>query len=559
MAGDENDGGWTALDDNIVGDGTVDGQTKPEDTMLENLVDVRHREMHERGPTETKEWYNPSGPESNPRPFTSRDESAIIAAIPWEVRPGLGEIHASVVGEVGCDDSNTTGEVELRLELIGLNERDPPFSETIATATGGITSYTITLDLSSRTIAPGIATLALFVKSKAEANTGDGTIFTSGDVGDETFIEIEGGASIDGELDEKSALSLSAFGSQVEGDGSALPLHKSTSVVGGEKRVGVKTILSSNSTTESGLSVPVLELSWIKPQSVAIQTTYDKTESAGSFVAKPPRAMEPQQAVKGADAATHPGTLDGIVRRPKIRAIGPHGQDQGVDWPTDYHRQWSWIATEDESDTELDRQTVRLKYGSSTLRCVAYVKPFFDIKITNDTVTQSDTVYQIAPQGAEGYGNYVITADLDLRVTLRQAQSSNTWPNQPSYSTTRTVQDISLHNARATPAYTLPNTVFWARHPQYIKSFANQYRWTHYEGVLFREDFSLLPRTGFSIEIDPSEAGSLVPSGDLRCDLEFAGWSQGPNTDEIDAPSGDVEFNYHLLCLGTSWWEVPQV
>jgi hypothetical protein len=37
------------------------------------------------------------------------------------------------------------------------------------------------------------------------------------------------------------------------------------------------------------------------------------------------------------------------------------------------------------------------------------------------------------------------------------------------------------------------------------------------------------------------------------------GFSDGPDTSDIATPNDDDIFEYHLLCLGTSWWELPQI
>jgi len=561
MSADENDGGWTALDDNIVGDGTADATSKPLDTMLEKIVDARRREVWHRGSTVTHEWYNPSGPESDPRPFTSRDKRAALMCIPWDVRPGLDEIHVSLKAEVGNDDSNTTGEVELVLEL-GPQEQNSPRKAITATATGGQTAYTITLDLSSRSFARETKPLVLWVKSTASAKISEEDFGTPDDTGKATLILYQDGSAADDALDEKTAVKLTKYG-ELPNAGVLLPLHKSP-VDFDDHYTGVTAEVPQSAASANDLQTPVIDLSWVKPQSVAIDARFDKTESEGAFVAKPPRTMEPQQAIKGADAATHPETLDGVVRRARCRATGPHGQDQGTDWPSDYYRQWSWIETQDGFDTPLDRTTFRPRYDSSQIRCIAYVKPFFDIKILSERFSASDQSFKAAPPEPDKYADYVITADLDLKLTARQAQSSASWANQPSTSTARTVRDVSLHDARRQAGYPLPNTVFWARHPEGLQSFTNvdfssEYRYTWYEGALFEADFQLFPRTGYPISIDPTDGLSLNAGEPLRCDLEFDGWSQGPNLDEIDTPSDDYEVSYHLLCLGTSWWEVPQV
>lgn len=545
MPGDEDDLGFTALDDNIVGDGTVDGQTKPLDTMLESLLDVRHKEMWHRGSKATREYFAGSGAEASPRRYAARDEYMTIAIIPWAVRPGIEEIHMSVVGEVGCDGPNTDGKVEFRAELLTPGAQTGARDGTTAPATGSISAYTLTLDLLDRNFKPGTAMLVVEMRSRAEEQVDTVDLSTDLDAFETWNLRIEDGTTGEQSFDETTwaAYRNNRF------------YHKSNANADGEKVVSVDEHISANPATENGRTGNLYELSWFAPQAISVDARYVSFRTEGAFTAKSGFSVEPQKQATGADVGVHPENLDNIVRRPKCRTIGPYGQDQGEDWPSDYYRQWSWVQTNAEAPATLDRQSFDLKYDPSKIRCIAYIKAFYEV-LRNT----SDQPYpaSVDPIDQSTYDDNVITGDMTLRLTLSQAQQSDIWANQPSTSTTRTLSDTILHRARPQDHYDLPNTVYWSRHPQGFGSVASEYRWAWHEGQLSDNDLNLIAATGVSIDIDASDASFLNQDQPVRLDLDFDGWANGPDTDDLQTPN-DARFDYHVVCLGPSWWEFPQV
>ena len=529
MAGQVDGDNFVGQDSDGFGDGTTDADTRFLSTRAENRLDGNARYMWERGAQVSYEFFASfDTAERDIRPFASLGRSALLY-VPWEVSGTTATVRVRVWAEVKNKDGGTTGEVRATLQLGGEE------SSATWTATGGFTEYEVEL---TAPVAPGLHPLALWIESAAEAEGSSAT--ASGRLEGGHGIEVSNGGTLDSAISETSALDV---------DGTPVSvLHKSAETATPSHYIG----LSSRSTETAGLRN--LELSALYPLSAAIEVRYDDEEPGRGYTPKKPRTMQAQEPALGRHVSGHASSLDAYAARPKCKALGPHGQDQGEDWPTDHRRKWSWVNVTDESETLLDRQSVQLRHDGSTLRCIAYLMGFWQARLSGGEGQQTRPF-----QDTREYLSDQAVADLKLEVTASQLQGTSvtSWSDAVEVGSQQvTEQDFQVLREGPQSNFHLPSTVFWGRHPDGNSADASEYRYAYHDGQLWPDDVGLFAPITIDVEV-----GDNLNRGDpIRCDLDFDGWSGGAPDATINASlRGGSETVVHLLCLQTSWWEVPSL
>lgn len=552
MAGNEDGTDFTALDTNIVGDGSGDSTTKPLGTMLENLEDARQRYLRNRASRVTKSWFNSYQGEVSDRPLATATRPMMIATVPIEVRQGIKEIHTSLLGDVDCDGPNTSPKLDTELEFF--LKQTGKFSTSTRVTSSGRQVITNTLDLSSESFSGvKVGCLQLWIQSAASESISDGTITAPSGTADWWRVKVDDTTTFESEIDERTTLERqTAPVRQFE------VIHKSNADGNGDRIVGIMPAIPGDNVTVNGEAADVLEISYIRPEKLAIDIRYKGDSSTQVYAPKQPNEMEPKEPAIGADVGLHAQNLDGQVRTPVCRAIGPHGQDQGDDWPTDYYRQHSWSMVSEGDDTVLDRASFQPRYDDSVIRCVCYVKAMYDQRAAGNPAG-GGSYFDHDPIAKSDYLGDIATADMDLKITMRQAQTDASWSSQSSISNTETFEDEALHRIRPQNHFPLVNTWYWSRNPQAGSNQpSGEFRWAHMEGMVSRSDFELFGVTGKSLTIDTSNL-SFTRDEPVRLDLEFDQWSKGPDTDEVAEFGRDASYKFGVVCVGTSWWELPQI
>lgn len=556
MADQEDGSDFISIDDNAVSDGTSDANTRPEDTMLENIVDSDHRYLFERGACVVKRWWS-SNEIDNFRPFASDVGEACIAAIPWEIRNGVKTITAKLHGRVDCDGPNTDPDLRVKLEFYSGTDNDDSITTNVTTV--GRQVITLTLPFTGEDVAQTRGYLLVWIKSEADEVINTDQVDTQGvgTSGNDWLAELDSTSNLEANLDERTN-----FKSIGPDEQQRKLFHKSNTVTDGTKITG---LAPEYSVLASGQSAELAELSYIRPEKLAIRQTYDTTQGIGinaTYSPKPPREMEPQRAVKGADVSEHPRNADAIARRPKCLAVGPIGEDDWDDTPADYHQQFVWDMDPDTDTPTLDSQGIQLNYDDSRLRCMAMIKGAFEESTKSTAVAQ--TAYPTDGPGGNSpskseYRNERATADMDLRLRIRQSDGT-AWSNNTGVDIRKTFEKRSLHRVRPQAHFDLMNTWYWALFPQ---TGGNQpssdFRWAFQEGTFSRPDLSLVGPQPLQITIDTSDL-SFSRALPIRVDLEFAGWSSGPNTSNVELRGdGNSQVSFGVVCMGTSYWELPPV
>lgn len=549
MAGEMDGSNFVGQDDNAFGDGTTDSNSKPLSVRAENRLDANTRYLHKRGSQVAYQFFGMHGGDNVVRPFTSEDWSTLLL-VPWESRKGLDTIRARIWATV-ANDGGVTGEVDARVVLFDGRQRYEGTATTM-TGTGSNEAYRVSLDLSGEDVQDAPGYLALEITSTNSASGSSGSLSTFADWG----ITYSDGGTLDNAIDETVALLVNASSDGFDTDTMSEVYHKST-VTSSSHVSGL-----SEGGRGIGSAVPI-DLSYIEPLAVHIEERFDADKDSRGYTVKGPRTMQGQKPVLGQHVSGHGTNLDDRQSRPTCKAIGPHGQDtntnrqsEGEGWPSGFRRKWSWINVTDETDTELDRQSIQFRHDGSDIRMMAYIVGFY--QVNPDDLTPANRLVGVEVPEKSEYTDRIATADLDLDITVEQMQGTSvtSW-NDATELVSETVTERSFPLLQEHPApFDLPSQVFWARHPSGPDSTASQFRFTFHEGQLWRDDYQLFGPAPIVADLLVSD--SMNKGDPVRCNLDFNALR---NTDlsETGFSTTDNTFKFHLLCLQTSWWELPSL
>lgn len=550
MAGEEDGSQFIGIDDAAVGDGTTDGTTRPLSMGLENRIDGNVRYLQERGSQVSRPWYTSWRAELETRPYVSVGWS-YICLVPWELTPGVDQITCKLQCEIGLNGT-TTASLDVALELRDVEGRVKRTTQTEG-PTSGVEVVTLTLDLSDVTIERGAGGLGIMIRSQARDEGSTVTVNSANVANGHTFagsavngwgISYADSSTADNEISETTSVARVKL------------IHKSDTsdfVDNGH--------ISGIGANQIGGDVTIFEETYIEPISATFDVRYASDSDGGQYAAKDPRSMQAQEPVKGREVSGHGQSLDAIFTRPKCRALGPHGQSEGQSWPTDYRRQWTWLNVSDEADTELDRQSFHLRHSGSRVRCIAYIAGLYQLE--NAQVEDVEDTGAVI-QDREGYiQDWRASGTLDLDVEIEQMNpdtSPTSWSDATVIdSVTRSVEDFSLFKVTPADHYPLAQQAFWSRHPEgptmeTPDNGSDEFHFPYHEGQLYPDDLDLLPVTGISVDVSADTVGDRASP--IRCNLDFGGFSEGPFTDDVIRGG---TFTYFLVCVGTAWWELPQL
>jgi len=436
MADQEDGSDFISIDDNAVSDGSSDANTRPEDTMLENLVDNNHRYLFERGSCVVKRWWSSNEIDSF-RPFASDVGEACIAAIPWEIRNGVNTITAKLHGRVDCDGPNTDPDLRLKLEFYSGTDNDGVTTTNVTTV--GRQVITLGISFNGEDVTQTRGYLLVWIKSEADEVINTAQVDTQGvgTSGNDWLAELDTSTTLSANLDERT----------------------------------------------------------------------------------------------------------------NFKSIGPD-------------EQFVWDMEPDTNTPLLDRQGIQLNYADSRLRCLAMIKGAFEestkLGVTTETAYPTDGAGGNDPSKSE-YRNEYAVADMDLRLRIRQSDGT-AWSNNTGVDVKKTFEERSLHRVRPQAHFDLMNTWYWGMFPQTGKNQpSNDFRWAFQEGTFSRADLSLVGPQPIQIEIDTSDL-TFIRNFPIRVDLEFAGWSDGPDTTDVELRGDSAsEVRFGVVCMGTSYWELPPV
>lgn len=558
MAGEENGDEFIGIDERAIGDDTLvdpgrdDEATRPLSMGLENRIDGNVRYIQERGSQCTKAWYTSWRTEIPTRPYTSVAWS-YLALVPFELQAGMDEIRCKVQSEIGNNDGNTSGQVEMALELRDKNGRVAWTGPQIKSSTTGVQVQTLSLDLSNATIERGAGSIGLMMRSLDRSSSTSVSVNRAGPRG--WGISYGDGTTADNNIDE--TVSIEGFlGSP------SIPFHKSSLDSNNDHITGISVDPFGPS---DSASIDVFEESFVKPISAAFEVRYTRSEDAGFFQDKAPKSMQAQTPALGRQVSQHGQNLDHLYTRPKCRAIGPKGQDKGEGWDTGYRRQWTWVNVTDTAQgddaRELDRQHFEMRHTDTSIRCIFYTAGLFGARFNNQT---SELVWDVNFNDRKYREQSRAVGDMDFKIEVEQiqgGQSNADWSAATSLATTtETIDDLSFWHLTPADVFPVARQAFWSRRPQgESNSTANEYRFPYHEGQIFEDDLNYLAITGLSIDLDIDfDDFDDVRGNPVRANLIFDQFTGGntPSTDDVEYGQ---DFTFHLLCLGTSWWEVPQL
>jgi len=545
MAGDFDGEEYVGIDDDAFGSPTsqTDETTKPLSTWLENRMDGNTRFLQQRGSQVTYQFFG--GEEEGIRPYTSIDQSAIFYAL-VPLRDDMATIDMYLLAEID-NDSATNGEVELeaRLSLSGgkIIAND---TATALEGSGGVKVTKLTIDVSDESIDARSGVLSLWIQSVAQSSPGSfPDVFTPETVRPYAVKDVETFQQID---------ATSAYIPQ--GEGYAIrSCHTFDN--------GTETWFSDfGPATESQNSAKgVTELSYILPQSLTIDISYDPEGEGEGYQRKDASTMQAQSTVLGQHTPTHGGNLDEIRSRLRPLAYGPLGEDKGDNWPTDNYRKWSWIL-EGSGDTIMDDQTLKLSTDDTVVYCFAHVALFRQREPSTDEAEIYYGDINSKDDELEAYNNSVTEADAQFDLTVEQLEDGDTaWANATELgASSDTYENAPVYPMTPIGGIDLATQAWFARSPDATDSVdygwaggtcATDYNYTFREGQVFEGDDALI--LPVIVSVDLSEGPNLANRADpVRATLEWGGLTN------IDLPSGEQpvdDHQYHAICLQTTWLE----
>lgn len=301
-----------------------------------------------------------------------------------------------------------------------------------------------------------------------------------------------------------------------------------------------------------------VEIGYIRPEAISfqVQRSQSRVESAVSqMIPKSAPSMRAQTTVSGADTAEHGAMMDAIWRRRRCFATGPPGSTDGVDWPAGYHRRWSWVEGADtDSSILLDEQVGWSPQQGTTIECLLIYTLVREVS-DDGAVGRWQTALQ-SDEDREDADSYFSFGNAQFEIALDQPGSGDTqWSSATAInSQTETVSGAQILPMTRVEWASLPNTIYWSRHPGGFNSVSSEFRWAFKEGMTrgggadgagVGGDVGVWKTARVATTVDDAN----VSDNPFRCRLIWQGFDGA-----VDDPDDDLDTEaYHLVVLGTQW------